>query len=1086
MSTMTQPLKIIGKEFLIDENLLVSNYNPYDTRNPSGFSGLSQLRNIQGKLYVLDKTNFKEPTAGEFRDIKALGDFLTGFRLVPEATLNYFSVNVDFSYDTTIVSNPKRKLSLVLGSSTVSIVPTISNEQIPDIFLDSFCLLVLDEDGTNIFHKIYADIPDAEQKFMWIIPSNEVQVVTTAAELDQNKMLNFILSIPTDPIEIIFNYDLAVVPGGTSFFEAQQLATPQTNGICFSTGKKVYLYGGRTDTSASQTLAPTNTMWVSNILNDGQIEGFTQVGTNTLNYILGASYTYLKPDGSGTGWVYVFGGLSGSTGATINSSNIIKRATIQVDGSIGAWEDHGTMPYSMYNIRLISHPEDQGKLYLQGGYNVSAGVYTYSNTMKLFQVEIDSNGNVTFGDTMVLDKLFNTNAMTILKDPEDGFFWLFLFGTQGSENNNGIFKIKIGNDFRLVGDLIKIGELFKSLTSNYLIQDKYNVYIIGGSNNTIDSIYGATGFIQMFSKMELLNADTLHLANYTMMPNSVIPIAGTIQIETSFANYIICPSTTTNTTGTVYNWQSTGRILGFKKTYATLGGNELTLDNFNFELTKGDIPTRFIPNKLNARIREELFSSLMVKAQQTLTVYGQPIKFKDPVNDNIITLSELTNAIAISDIIAKFIEWVVKLAEDNYLDNFNQYLYTKNGLNTDRSLDIIIPEIIFNIISDRNMFNINKLVFEGYLTTNAPSTYDITIPGDTFNLDDVLETLFRSKSESSIVTPATYGLDGLQLPSLNKFGFSKQLNEVKWLFIPQRTNKRNTAIDPVVEYNFLNYDYNKYLDTNGGCVYESISNNMDVFEDGYLSEYISQFDWFISPTGLPTNDGRTPETAKNNFSGIPAGETVCLLPGTYSGFYADGSTVNTAETQPWYQSILNIFVGFNNHKAYGCGNLTIIDRAENASASTYRDKPIFSRMIGELHNCKILYDGNGRTTNNYYVAFQRWSNMVCYGINFVITGNYSLAYGATVATYNNCTFNGGSRKGNFSGTSTVNTIDGSQLTDSDIKLCAINDKIAKASYKFKPAYTLIPISDDEQPEDNSIVLEITQNFTNIPNLSYKL
>ena len=896
--------------------------------------------------------------------------------------------------------------------------------------------------------------------------------------------INELTGVYTLP-ETFFNYDLASIPGGTSFFELQQLATPQTGGICFSTGKKVYLYGGRSDTSAAYTYALTNTLWTSNILNDGQLEGFTQVGTNTLNYCYGAAYTYLKPDG--TGWVYIFGGVAGTTDPNVNSNNFIKRAQINVDGSIGAWENHGTMPYSMEGMKVIAHPEDPTKLYLQGGYTRSSGTYTNPNISKIFQVEIDLNGNIVFDNTKtkILDKLFNFNSMVFLKDPKDGFWYLFIFGTQYSENDKGIFKIKVGKDFRLIGEPQKIGELNLALAYNFIIHDKDYVYIIGGLGNVAGAIYGSSGFVQKFSKTDLLNADYWHKVKYTLMPNLTIPVAGFVQIETSYANYIICPFTTTNTTGTVYNWQSTGRILGFKKNYVTLGENGLSLDNFNFDFGQGQIPSRLIPNKLNARIREELFSNLFVKAQQTLTAYGQPIKFKDPITDTIVTLSELTNAVAISKDTAKFIEWVVKLAEDDYLDLFNQYLYTKNGVNTDRSLDIIIPEIIFNIITDRNMFNINKLVFEDYLITHAPSTYGIIIQDDLFDLDVILENLFRFKSESSILTPATYTTSGLQLPNHNKFGFSKQLNDVKWLFIPQRNGFKSTIIDPVAEYNFLNYDYNKYLDGNGGCKYESISNNMNIFEDGYLSEYISQFTWFISPTGLSTNDGRTPETAKNNFSGIPAGEKVCLLPGTYSGAYNYGSYQYTASMPfNWYESKLNLFIGFNNHKAYGCGNLTVIDRTDSIPSTT-RDKPIFSGISGELHNCKILYDGNGRT-DNYYVAFQRWSNVVCYGVNFVITGYYSLVYGDTVATYNNCIFNGGSRKGNFSGTSTINTIDGSQLTSDDIKLCAINDKIIKGSYKFTPTYTLIPISDDSQPENNSIILETTQNFTVIPNLSYKL
>lgn len=939
----------------------------------------------------------------------------------------------------------------------------------------------VDQDQVNVLFS--------EKRFkakkLWsnTIPMLEVSTPNTQESLPVNLTeLSGFYQLP----ETFYKYDLAGVPGGTSFFEAQQLAAPQNGGICFSTGKKVYLYGGKTDTSAASTIAPTNTMWVSNILNDGQIEGFTQVGTNTLNYILGATYTYLKPDG--TGWVYVFGGISGTTGTNVNSNNLIKRAQINVDGSIGAWEDHGTMPYSMYNCKVIAHPEDPTKIYLQGGYNSSAGVFTYLNTMKIFLFEIDQNGNIKVDNakTKHLDKLFNTNSMAFLKDPKDGFWYLFIFGTQPSENINGIFKLKIGKDFRIIGETNLIGKLNYALSSNFIIQDKDNVYIIGGAANTAGSLYGASGFILKFSKTDLLNADYWHQAKYTSMPNLTIPVAGTTQIETAYANYLICPTTTTNVTGTVYNWQSTGRILGFRKNYVTLGENGLNLNNFNLELTKESIPTKLVPNKLNARIREELFSGLMVKAQQTLTVYGSAIQFKDPVTDSIITLSELTNAIIISDIIAKFIEWVVKLAEDNYLDNFNQYLYTKNGLNTDRSLDIIIPEIIFNIISDRNMFNINKLVFEGYLTTNAPSTYDITIPGDTFNLEDVLETLFRSKSESSIVTPATYTSGGLQLPNHNKFGFSKRQNEVKYMLIPQRTSQKEVKIGTLPP----RPRSSTYIDSIGSCNYKNIIplESIDMLS---TTGYLAQFDYFISPTGNNNNDGSL-YYPKETVDSCPSGSIILLLPGIY--------TTSTGGAYPGPK----VLKGIGNRKVYGCGLNTIINFY---NSDTFRLISNTNSIGGELRNVKIKLDvpnPYGRSGDSMALIYFNSSSLTFLfsNVNFEFTSRTQ--YGRNVSnsgntsssrvTYNNCTFTGGSSIGQsndsqISYTSIANTeLDNiviNQSTELLIQPKTYIDNI-KASYKFTPAYTLIPISDDSSPEDNSIILEINQNFTNIPNLSYKL
>ncbi len=897
--------------------------------------------------------------------------------------------------------------------------------------------------------------------------------------------------------ETFYKYDLAGVPGGTSFFEAQQLAAPQTNGICFSTGKKVYLYGGRNDTSASSTIAPTNTMWVSNILNDGQIEGFTQVGTNTLNYILGATYTYIKPDGSGTGWVYVFGGISGTTGTNTNSNNLIKRAQINVDGSIGTWENHSTMPYSMYNCKVIAHPEDPTKLYLQGGYAASAGVYTYLNTMKIFLFEIDQNGNIKVDNTKtkLLDKLFNSNSMTFLKDPKDGFWYLFIFGTQTTENNNGIFKLKIGKDFRIIGETNLIGKLNYALGSNFIIQDKDNIYIIGGGTNAAGAMYGASGFVLKFSKTDLLNADYWHQAKYTTMPNLTIPVTGSTQIETSYANYLICPYTTTNVTGTVYNWQSTGRILGFRKNYTILGENGLNLDNFNLELTKGLVPTKLVPNKLNARIREELFSSLMVKAQQTLTVYGSAIQFKDPVTDSVITLSELTNAITISDMIAKFIEWVVKLAEDNYLDNFNQYLYTKNGLNTDRSLDIIIPEIIFNIISDRNMFNINKLVFEGYLTTNAPSTYDISIPGDIFDLEDILETLFRSKSESSIITPATYGSGGLQLPNHNKFGFSKRQNEVKYMFIPQRTSQKEVKIGTLPP----RPRSSTYIDSIGSCNYK---NKIPLESVDYKDTIVSLLTnaYFVGVNGNNSNDGLTPENPKADLTGCPAGSTVYLLPGTYTGevWRANVGGGNIV----YVPTVLN---GFNGHNIYGFGTNKV-----TIEAGGWIRCILFNPSSGSIHNVKFIWTGIKNFSNaglawiTSYIAFHGLAaNRVFQFYNCHFQNLYSYNPAGTESSnnidkvyLNNCSESG---SGNYVSSYYTNAWVSRTVANNEIDTKILNAEVSaetfktkdfvdniKASYKFTPAYTLIPISDDSSPEDNSIILEINQNFTNIPNLSYKL
>lgn len=690
MSTSSSPLKVLGKESLMDDNLLISNYNPYDSRNTSGIGGLATARDIQAKLYILDKTCFKEPTPAEFKTVKTIGNIVSFFKLVPAAVPNYFDVTINTTYDTTDQFNPKRKL--LINNVNLSIDPTIAAEQTIDNFLDSFGILVFTDSVSNSYHKTYADITSVEQIFMWLIPSTQINMAVDQI-IDPSKFVN----------------------------------------------------------------------------------------------------------------------------------------------------------------------------------------------------------------------------------------------------------IEIG------------GALDKSLI----------------------------------------------------------------------------------------------------------------LNNFNIELVKGDIPTKLYPNKLNSRMREELFTGLVVKPSQTLKASNELIKFKDPITGAVNPLTELINAVAIGKPEKLFIDWIVALSKDNNLDNYNKHLYTIYGLNTLRTYDILIPEIIFNLLADGNMFNVNLDILNGYFTTNPPASYGIDTSGVDFNIENSLKVFSGYKSKASILTPVTYDVNGIVLPKFNAFNNCKVQVDVLGLFLPQRTIKVGAQ-----DYGYVNYNYDVYMATTG-CNQEPIPNAPSTDEQ-QLNDYLAMFEWFISPTGSNSNDGKTKDTPKANLVGIPTGSIVCMLPGVYSGYYTYSG-----------EARLNFMNGVDSHKLYGCGTQTIIDHTTPISV-TFRDKPVFVYATAEFHNLKVKYNADGRS-ENYSNALQKGGYITCYGVVFEITGTYSLAYNGGNITYNNCTFNGGTRVANYhNGTSYINNDTGFTLSEIDTKTISLRTNALKATTKFSPKYTLLPITDDEAPDANSIILELNQNFTAISNFSYNI
>ena len=225
-------------------------------------------------------------------------------------------------------------------------------------------------------------------------------------------------------------------------------------------------------------------------------------------------------------------------------------------------------------------------------------------------------------------------------------------------------------------------------------------------------------------------------------------------------------------------------------------------------------------------------------------------------------------------------------------------------------------------------------------------------------------------------------------------------------------------------------------------------------------------------------------TPKETCANIPDGSNVLFLPGTYTKRIKiiGGDTVTF--------ELMLCFVGAISKNIYGCGNLTII---RSIASSGPRDCPIYSTIESNrkdlsqlsmspyysydtypgiwwrggtvnIRNMKMIYNSGGRSS--HAASLSRWldTGTILKNINFEITGNYSLHYhnGGTTIYYQNCTFTGGNRQGNYSGASIITTAPDNEI-DTLIKNTNFNtgNKIITFhphKQRYKPSYTLIPLA----------------------------
>lgn len=930
--------------------------------------------------------------------------------------------------------------------------------------------------------------------------------------------------------------------GSNTIKEVQQLTAANRNATIFYTGKNVYnsgyiyMYAGPADSSTSANYTIPNILWRSKVLNDGSLEGFIQIGTNDLKLMVSAPYLY-------GGYIYLFGGLTmAGTAASMNSTTVIRRAKIllpgdpgvsvetpELIGTIGAWENCGTLPFTAYNLKIASHVDNPAVIYITGFYglinNVAQSNTGWMATYKFtdsslpeFSVGTSSISMLTKNIVSSGSSLNFTGIPSYFAKNHDKESFLYIFGTNSEDL--GVYRIKIGNDYKPVSGLQKVGILDKPRSGCILVENKDSIYIIGGTSNTTNYKYGGSDTIIEFKKSELFNISYAEAFETTFKPivakvsetKFPLAISPNYSIKTDKGYFIINPLYTTVLSGS-YSWVTTPRVFCVETNQVDTSSTTLSINTID---TKLELNKNIKLNKIGYRPIEELYTNLFVKGAQTLTAYGETIKFVNPENTDIgWEIEEMVKPVALPRFANIFLKWLEELSRTNSLNNYNNYRYVNNAIDSEKSYSVLIPELIFNILGTEKLYNLNKSIFKNYLLTNPPSA-ELDPNGiitEQF-IDEVLYAFYKCKVTSSnyvnLKSNLIYNANGLVVPDLTKINFSSKYFNYGFIFFPQRHNKyleNSKMFTP----SFLS-GTQTYLDNISGLQSSLVvpkDPNADGFADGFVDGTnvndlikFGSFDYYVSPTGSDTNSGRDARFPKATLSGL-SNSKILLLPGIYKSLQTN-------------QKYHRIFTGMGGGNIiYGCGDLTIIDR----TATTYIDSSRDKHIAGEVgtgtttyfRNFTVKYDDDGRTNYNseyYQCALFAVGKFDVKNVNFQITGYYSLIYAGTYTTspiiYSNCTFTGGTRGPYFSGQPTINTSANDEfqtyflnLTQEKVDNVIKNSSpIIETEYStFTPMYTLLPLGDNEidaeiisetDVEDKNIILDFTTNITDIKNLSVKL
>ena len=291
-----------------------------------------------------------------------------------------------------------------------------------------------------------------------------------------------------------------------------------SSSLAIVTKNYAYLIGGITGVSSTQLntvyVAPINVdgtlgTWVETtsfpivicvaqgVVLGNRIYVFGGTNTNLVSNLSSVYYATINNDGTLGAWtahnslalavsqsqvivtrnkIYLLGGRTG----TSTYSSVIQSANIYPDGNIGAWTTYGNLPSA---ICLSQAVVTKNRVYLIGGFNGSSLSTVYTTT-------INSDGSLGIWTTSTsLPTIVGFSQALVTKNR------VYLLGgdsATGSTAISTVYTAPINSD-GVIGTWVQGTSLPDVIRSSQLITTNNRIYLLGGNNNTarISTIYSA-------------------------------------------------------------------------------------------------------------------------------------------------------------------------------------------------------------------------------------------------------------------------------------------------------------------------------------------------------------------------------------------------------------------------------------------------------------------------------------------------------------------------------------------------------------------------------------------------------------------
>lgn len=1075
-------------------------------------------------------------------------------KIIQECTFSLEPILSDLSGDSDPIRRIKITPELIQGSGgsggsddlrgptfnieTIGYEPVALKTLDYSIFDDSFIVLrVSNLSGKTI--RTYVDLPYAEQ--LIFISSDVLQLKKDT------------ISNPQLPEYREIKIESKTYPPGTkelnlNYTEPFQLDKPQTEGVKFSTkdingnDAKAYIFGGwnLTNVTGNPSSYPIDdSMYVSDINLDGSLVGFTKIGVHPIDKCFTASVIVINT--SGIRSVYIFGGyISG-----VNTS-VIRRAHILDTGEITEFTNIDNLPEAQRNLQSIRYNEEKGIIYVCSGYSTTylQLIYTYKINPDL-SLSLVSTYTPTINNTDIF--AINSGSISpILNNPVTGKKEMYLFGGMHpttSYQHKKILRLTLNSDTGYIEGQAYIGDITSSVTGSQIASMRFGGVFIDTNNLFFmsGSLINYAYYSNYSNRIYEIRLDALYSASTTQkiqlgISNKTLPFPTLIvnceTIETKYGYYVISPLQCVNATTTIYPYSSTARVLSFKKEELL---SSLNLENIELKTD----PSSEIRNlksfefglgALYKRYYEEYLTNLFVKQNQALEAYGESIKFIKfikqgntiiPANPIVpINVIEFTRPSALPRNADIFLKYIEQLCIETNLDRYNDYAYFSGSVNTNRDYDLIIPEIIFNILGTKDLYELNVEIFlneeNGYLVSNPPAA---EIDPDGILTSEFIELVLYcfykckigKKDPSTGISSFTsnkdslgFGPNGLILPSIKGIEYSVKDVNYGFIFFPQRHDKNryqrvlNGAISTahnsilnkpktMLRLPFVPSSTN-YLEKTknvSSCVILPAipEENINMFPE---AQYLEEFDYFLAPNGLDTNPG-TFNLPKKTVEACPNYSKILMLPGTYS------------------HMVLN---NIASQIVSGVGESTIISSDfGNYSGIFLRSRGGRPETNGTVKNLKINIITADKVLLFLATYYYNPTTFTFLNVVFNFNNKNCAKFGSLSDNYGtlnliNCTFEnvhsyvtpgsfGANNRTAIESTITNTPLDNILINDPESIL--VSDKTLinniKQSYTFKPMYTLMRIDSVDSIESensNTIILDTVNNITDIRNLDIRL